>query len=249
MNVSHIRIGPVEKVPVEARATEILRKLIVAGKIAPGSRITEVALSDEMQLSRATIRTALHQLLTEGLISLVPYTGWTVVPLTSADVWELYTLRSALERLAAQLVAAALGEEEKVVLQKSFDDLVCQCEKPDRAGIAEADFSLHKKIISLSRHNRLEFQYRVIEQQIRMYIRSSDALIAKPAIIIDQHRPIVSAILAGEASLAGHLSEQHNLVEGEKLSAHLRKAEAEGANKVSITVMPVKRKAAKSFNK
>jgi DNA-binding FadR family transcriptional regulator len=60
-----------------------------------------------------------------------------------------------------------------------------------------------------------------------MYIRSSDALVSKPAIIVDQHRPIVKAILAGDAEKAGRLSEEHNLLEGKKLSDHLKELEAE----------------------
>jgi DNA-binding GntR family transcriptional regulator len=221
--MSRPEIPPIVKMPVETRAAEVLRDSIVSGSIAPGSRITEISLSDQMQLSRATIRAALHQLATEGLISLIPYTGWTVVPLTSHDVWELYTLRSSLERLAAQLVTKQLNETQVLALNQALQSLVKECERGNRSKIAEADFALHKTIIVQAAHGRLKSQYSVIEQQIRMYIRSSDALILRPSIIVDQHKPIVAAILAGDAQLAGRLSEQHNLTEGEKLSEHLRK--------------------------
>ena len=224
--MSRFEIRPVVKMPVETQATDALRDSIVTGTIAPGSRITEIRLSEEMKLSRATIRTALHQLATEGLISLVPYTGWTVVPLTSQDVWELYTLRSSLERLAAQLAAKTVDKGQSATLTRAFEALVKECGRRDRSQIAEADFALHKTIIALAGHRRLKSQYSVIEQQIRMYIRSSDALITKPSIIVDQHKPIVHAILAGDTEEAGRLSEEHNLTEGEKLSNHLRKLEA-----------------------
>jgi DNA-binding GntR family transcriptional regulator len=221
--MSRREISPIVKMPVETRAAEVLRDSIVSGSIAPGSRITEISLSDEMQLSRATIRAALHQLATEGLISLIPYTGWAVVPLTAHDVWELYTLRSGLERLAAQLVAKELSERQVLALNHALQSLVKECERGNRKKIAEADFALHKTIIVQTRHGRLKSQYQVIEQQIRMYIGSSDALILQPSIIVDQHQPIVAAILAGDAQRAGFLSEQHNLTEGEKLSEHLRR--------------------------
>lgn len=224
--MSRFEFRPVVKIPVETKATDALRDSIVTGMIAPGSRITEIRLSEEMKLSRATIRTALHQLATEGLISLVPYTGWTVVPLTSQDVWELYTLRSSLERLAAQLAAKTIDKAQSATLARAFGALVKECGRGNRNQIAEADFALHKAIIALAGHRRLGSQYRVIGQQIRMYIRSSDALIMRPSIIVDQHKPIVDAILAGDAEEAGRLSEEHNLTEGEKLSNHLRKLEA-----------------------
>jgi len=224
--VARLAIPPIVKMPVEAQATDTLRDSIVNGVIPAGARITEIQISEQLSLSRATVRTALHQLAKEGLLNLVPYTGWTVVSLSSRDVWELYTLRSAVERLAAQLVAASINSTKSARLNWAFDGLVKECKRATPERIAEADFALHKTIIQLAEHARLASQYALIEQQIRMYIRSSDALIADISTIVDQHRPIVDAILSGDTEASGHLSEQHNLTEGKKLSSHLEQREA-----------------------
>jgi DNA-binding GntR family transcriptional regulator len=96
------------------------------------------------------------------------------------------------------------------------------CEQGDRRKIAEADFALHKTIIERSRHRRLEEQYRLVEQQIRIYIASSDALLASPEHIIEQHKPIVDAILEGKTDLAAERAAAHNLSEGAVLIEHLR---------------------------
>ncbi len=218
--MAKLSVREVVKMPAETQAADALRESIVTGLIAPGARITEIQLSEQMKLSRATIRTALHQLASEGLISLVPYTGWTVVALSAHDAWELYTLRSSVERLAGQLAAAA--DDRKPLLAAAYDHLLAECRRGDRDAIAEADFALHKTIIDMAGHRRLAKQYGLIEQQVRMYIRSSDALVAEPGEIIEQHRPIVEAILAGNAEEAGRCSEAHNLQEGEKLARFLR---------------------------
>jgi DNA-binding GntR family transcriptional regulator len=219
-------IARVVKMPVEVQATDALRDSIVSGAIPPSARITEIQISSQMNLSRATVRTALHQLAKEGLLTRIPYTGWTVISLTSHDARELYTLRSAVERLAAQLVARSISPVKAARLTAAFQALVKQCEIGTEGQIAEADFAFHKTIIALSEHARLAYQYSLIEQQTRMYIRSSDALIPAGRLIIDQHRPILDAILAGDAETAGRLSEQHDSSEGEKLSAHLAAEEA-----------------------
>lgn len=221
-----LQIPRIVKMPVEVQAADALRESIVNGAIPSGSRVTEIGVSEQMGLSRATVRTALHQLATEGLITLVPYTGWTVVSLSDRDIWELYTLRSSVERLAGQLVARAINDSKGLTLRRAFEVLVKQCHHGDRSKIADADFSLHKTIISLADHGRLAIQYGLIEQQTRIYIRSSDALIAEASTITEQHRPIVEAILAGNEADAGQLSEAHNLMEGEKLSAHRRRQQA-----------------------
>jgi DNA-binding GntR family transcriptional regulator len=241
--VARLKIPRVVKMPIEAQATDALRDSIVSGAIPPGARITEIQISQQMELSRATVRTALHQLAKEGLLTLVPYTGWKVVSLSAHDVWELYTLRSAVERLAAQLVASAITPAKIARLDDAFDALVQACKRGTPGRIAEADFGLHKTIITLADHNRLASQYALIEQQTRMYIRSSDALIPTAKKIIDQHRPIVDAIRAGDADAGGRLSEQHNLTEGEKLSAHLRRLEGHDAD-AAPAALPAKKRTA-----
>jgi DNA-binding GntR family transcriptional regulator len=233
--MSRLTIPHVIKMPVEVQAADVLRDSIVSGTIPAGARITEIQLSEQLKLSRATIRTALHQLATEGLLILVRYTGWTVLALSSRDVWELYTLRSAVERLAAQLTAESINSAKSSRLNWAFDGLVKECQRGETSRIAEADFALHKTIIQMSDHTRLGSQYALIEQQIRMYIRSSDALISDISTIIDQHRPIVDSILAGDVEASGHLSEQHNLTEGKKLSEHLKLVEDRAGTKAAPT--------------
>lgn len=207
----------IAKMSAEVRATEALRDQIIGGLLPPGSRITETKVSQGMGLSRATIRTALHQLAKEGLLNLVPYTGWTVIELTREDVWELYTLRAAVERLAAQLAAAKADNKAFDCVNAAFVRLEREVGKGDSLAIADADFSFHKAIVDAAAHSRLTMQYAVIEQQIKVYIRSSDALVANPAEIIAQHQPMHEAILASDVAEAGRLAEEHNLTEGEKL--------------------------------
>lgn len=219
--MSTLKIPKIVKRSVEALAADSLRNSIISGVIPAGARITELQIANQLELSRATVRAALNQLAKEGLTQLVPYTGWIVITLTAKDAWELYTLRSSVERLAAQLVAASMDAKKSKRLRQRYEALTQACKGNDENRIAEADFALHREIIALSEHGRLQAQYEVIEQQIRVYIRSSDALIDNPEDIMAQHSPIVEDILAGDSATAGYLSEAHNLTEGRKLSDHL----------------------------
>lgn len=218
-------LEPIVKRSAESLAVEALKAHLLSGAALPGQRLTEVALAERLCVSRATVRTALHQLTSEGLVRQIPYTGWEVVPLTVQDAWELYTLRSSLEALAARLAARRRGEEAERPLSEALAGLARACHGADSTSIANADFNLHKTIIRIAQHRRLLQQYELIEQQTRLYIQSSDALISKPEEILAQHSPIVEAILGGRGALAAKLSEQHNVEEGEKLVTHLRTKE------------------------
>lgn len=244
--MSRLDIPRVTRMPLEVQATDALRESIIGGAIPAGTRITEVKISEQMNLSRATVRTALHQLEKEGLLTLVPYTGWAVVSLSSEDVWELYTLRSAVERLAAQLVAKKLDSAMAETLKAACDRLVKECRKGVSNRIAEADFALHQTIVKLAGHKRLLIQYSLLEQQIRVCIRSSDALIPDPNVIIRQHQPIVDAILAKNVATSGKLAEEHNLIEGDKLAAHFAQLEKPGEAKGPAKRTPIRKRKASS---
>lgn len=231
MRSSVTTIRPVRKQSAEVQAADALRTGIMSGEIPPGTRLTEIRLAEQLEISRATVRTALHQLSQEGVIVQIPYTGWAVMTLSSRDAWELYTLRSSLEALAARLTTdrlavggvSAANIRERVIA--AFDGLVDACRGGNRLDIAEADFRLHKTIVDLADHRRLAEQYRRVEQQVRIYIASSDALVQDPGIIVGQHRPIVEAILSGDAGRAAELSVAHNDEQGQILVGYLRTLE------------------------
>lgn len=215
----------IKKQPAESQATDSLRSEIIEGRILPGTKLTEVALAEQFALSRGTVRVALHQLSQEGLIIQVPYTGWTVIPVSSQDAWELYTLRAALEALAARLTTERLTDAGRRELQKALETLVIACREGNLRAVADADFRLHKTIVKLAGHQRLANQYRLVEQQVRTYIASNDALVVDYQMTINHHTPIVDAILNGDVAEASRLSEAHNTLEGEKFVRYLRKVE------------------------
>src|SRR5580692_444020 len=117
-------LKPIQKRSAEAQATEALRDLILRGGARPGSRLTEIGLSQQLSLSRATIRTALHQLANEGLVVQVTYTDWQVASLSGADAWELYTFRASLEALGIRLAVGALTQQRDQMIAAALDALV-----------------------------------------------------------------------------------------------------------------------------
>jgi DNA-binding GntR family transcriptional regulator len=220
-----LSLDAVLKRSAEAQATEILRDQILRGAIGAGARLTEVKLAAQLDVSRATLRTALHQLTVEGLVVQTPYTGWSVLTLSAHDAWELYTLRASLEGLAARLAARSLDAAGRARLEDAFKRLSDASLRGALAKVTHADFALHKTIVELAGHRRLEQQYRFVEQQIRVSIASTNALLQDLSSIIDQHKPIVDAIFHGQEDEAARCSEQHNITEGERLHAHLSRLE------------------------
>jgi GntR family transcriptional regulator of vanillate catabolism len=87
------------------RAQQRLRELILAGQLASGARIAEMALVDLLGVSRTPIRAALMRLEQEGLLQALPGGGYAVRTFSEREVGDAIELRGTLEGLAARLAA------------------------------------------------------------------------------------------------------------------------------------------------
>lgn len=204
--------------PAEQLAAEALKASILSGDLKLGERLTEVDLASQLAVSRGTVRTALHELSRDGLVVLKPYAGWSVATIDEKDVWEIYTLRGSLERLAASLAAKKIDEAGRKRLIKARDAFYSACERSDRSAAIELDFALHHSIVDLSANGRLASHYLMVEQQIRLFINSTYRPAPNVAVAIAHHAPIIDAILAGDSETAARLSEEHVMSEGDRIT-------------------------------
>ena len=191
----------INKRSLDDQAADLLRQDIINGDLTPGTRLVETALAKEYDLSRGTIRTALHSLGNEGLVTQVPYAGWSVTKLESQDIWELYTLRSTFEGMAAKLAAESIDKDGIEKLTSVYQNLLNLCEGDDLKAITYADLKLHKTIVELSNHKRLAHQYRLIENQFLVYITAANRVF-DPKKVGVSHQDLVDAICNGDGNRA-----------------------------------------------
>ncbi|MGH1977716.1 MULTISPECIES: GntR family transcriptional regulator [Rothia] len=121
-------------------AYQSLRSDIMEGMLAPGSVIAEVEQSERLGVSRTPVREAISRLLAEGLAEPAPGRGVIVAPISLANVYALFELRTSLDSTAAAL-AARRGDS------KVFKELAQAFE--------EASFALHRGEASLAEYYSL----------------------------------------------------------------------------------------------
>jgi DNA-binding GntR family transcriptional regulator len=216
----------IDRRSLETQAADLLRRQIVRGELAAGERLIETALADRHGLSRGTIRAALRRLVEEGLVCHVPYTGYQVIDFSEHDLWELYTLRGALERLGSRLAASRIDAAGIRELRAAFDALCEAARSQDHDRADQLDRSLHVLIIRLSGHERLLQHYLRVANQFRVYIALSNRQVNARQ-ICDSHRELVDSICAGEAERAERLAEA-NILPPEQIL----RAERDGAGRV-----------------
>lgn len=81
----------------------LIHERIVEGELAPGSRINEVRLAEELGVSRTPLREAMMGLVAEGALSAIPRRGFFVLPLSEEELRHIYPIRGLLDPEALRL--------------------------------------------------------------------------------------------------------------------------------------------------
>jgi len=136
---------------VSDRVYKWIKDAIISGVLAPGERIIQEQLTQQLCVSRTPVRDALQRLSTEGLVVIKPFYGAMVFELSYKDLKEIYELRILVEQYAArkainEITEAELNElEELNALIEQHKDNVQECMIYDR------DF--HYSICSVGQSN------------------------------------------------------------------------------------------------
>lgn len=199
----------IDKLSFVDRAAAQLRSEVVHGRLLPGTRLTEIDLSDQLGTGRGTVRAALAILESEDLIVRQPYSGWSVRDVSEKELWETYTLRGALEGLAARLVATAIDKTVETELRAAFVRLQDAESSEDSGKRVDADLNFHRKIVDLSGHASLVRQYFGLSNKVEWLYRWSEIHWPRRINLTSWHRPIINAILSGDPVAAETAIREH----------------------------------------
>lgn len=207
--------SPISNGPAPSRldaSYEELRRLIVTGELAPGSRILEAEIAERLAVSRRTAQSALKRLHREGLINRPGgnRAPWMVAPLTIKGFREIVEVLEAILCLAARR-AAELEPEKRQVLANELRALndrfreACS-EQPPQVGLADKlDWQFHRHLVEVVARSRLRAIYDAQQPAMEPYGHTyfSHMTDTTPD-SADEHDAIVDGIENGDADGADH---------------------------------------------
>lgn len=183
-------LSPMKASTLREHIAEVLIEAILSGGFKPGDRLNESDLGRKMQVSRAPIREALHQLQEQGLVVNQPRRGMFVVSLSNDDIQKINSLRVVLESEALLLC-------RKTLTSATEKKLIEQIERMERGGSTSAleatrlDLGFHRTIWKLADNDYLERMLTNLTSSLFAY-----AIVKKPPseqtrMILDSHRPLL----------------------------------------------------------
>jgi DNA-binding GntR family transcriptional regulator len=97
---------------------EFLKENILLGKIAPGERIIESRIAEDLKTSRTPVREAFQRLVQDGLVERVTQGGVRVSVITPRMIKEVFGIRGVLEVYAVELVCDNIEAETIIKLKE-----------------------------------------------------------------------------------------------------------------------------------
>ena len=187
--------------------SEQIRGRILDGTLKPGERLVEDRLSAELGVSRVPVREALRGLSAEGLVTLLPRRGATVVEVTPQSVAELVEVRALLEGLNARL--AAQRHDPEIVAQ--LKDTLARGNEAAKIGTAEElarlNAEFHERLAEASRNAVLSDVMRGLRERTSIAFAINGRARARED--WEEHAAILAAVIAGDAELAALLANRH----------------------------------------
>ncbi|MFG2891011.1 GntR family transcriptional regulator [Streptomyces sp. NPDC048248] len=195
------------------RAYRALRDRLVMLEIRPGAPINEDQLAQSLGVGRTPVREALKRLQYERLITTFPRRGTFATEVNITDLAHISEVRQELEPLAAAQAARRATAVDRAALTALLRELESvDSGRRDAAELMRLDLQVHRAIYAATRNPYLEDTLvRHDNLATRIWCLFVERM-ADMAGHIDEHGPLIEAIVDGDPDKAAHLSRSH--VEG-----------------------------------
>ena len=197
-----------------------LSEAIVEGKLPPGERLRETQMAEALGVSRTPVREAFVRLKQQRLLSSDASGAYYVAEWDKQTLWEIATLRAALESLAFSLAPQNLTQEDFNHLEeiiRKMGEMDADPESGDFKRMAQYDFQFHTYIWSRTGHALLGQALENIKPQAHFYMFLTRQ--AGQTDYAEKHSILVEFLKHGDRSQVNEIMLDHIIASSEKAIA------------------------------
>lgn len=213
--------------PLHEEVADRLRELITEGKLAPGARLNERVLCEQLKVSRTPLREAFKVLAAEKLIELSPNRGASVASLQASDIEHLFELMGSLEGLSGELAAQRRTEAELAEIRALHYEMLAAHARRDLPAYYRLNRQIHETINRCARNPVLTETYLAINGRIQNLRFRSNFNREKWDSAVREHQEMLDALTARAGSSLRRTLERHLRNKRDAVLDALRASEAE----------------------
>jgi DNA-binding GntR family transcriptional regulator len=150
-----------------------IERMILAGELAAGAKLNEVAIAERLGVSRGPVREAFRALEESGLVRLEKNRGVFVRQIAVEEADEIYELRAVLDEFVGRRVAQKASAADIKSLRTLVDRWIAPWRATTSTATHAANLEFHDTLVSLSGNAKLLATYRRLVNELHLYRRAS----------------------------------------------------------------------------
>ena len=221
--------NPVDRVaaPLREQVIGALRAAILDFRLAPGQRLVERELIEQLGVSRTTIREALRELTSEGLVTVVPQRGAIVAAPSLAEAEDLYEIRAVLESLLVERFVERASDEQIERMASAVEDFArATAGTRDIRTILDSKDGFYEVIIEGAASPALQSIVESLQARVRLLRATSMGEPGRAEEAAEELRRVVAAARQRKAAEAARACATHVRNAAKTALKQLRAAEA-----------------------
>lgn len=192
--------------PASERIYLALRREIMRCEIVPGATLDAAAIARQHAVSKTPVRDAMQRLAAEGLVTIIPRSGYRVATITFQAVHEILDLRAAIGPHAARQAARYATSEDIAGLRRIVGEYAAPL---DVGAMQQVARRFHLAIARCSRNKRLVTLSEGLFDELERLLRFTIDFSVKAGEHSEEHTALVDAIEAGDGERAAAIEAAH----------------------------------------
>lgn len=176
-----------------------LRTMLIEGQIAPGAKLNERELCEQLHVSRTPLREAIKLLAAEGLVDLLPNRGAVAVKLDEDDVMHTFELLAVLEGMAGELAAQRVTDDERAEIRALHYEMLACYARRDLSGYYRINAGIHRAINAAARNPVLARTYASVNARVQSLRFRTNQDDKKWKTAVREHETMIEALDARDA--------------------------------------------------
>jgi len=200
---------PISRRSLREQVRDELLHRIGSGALAPGDRVVEATIAEELGVSSVPVREAIRELVAIGILESGHHKGGWVREVSIPETIQALQVRAALESLAARLAAPAI-RSRTAAMHQQVSRIVAAAERRDFVAFQEVNQAFHREIVEASGNRILRRQWESLAFDVRTRAIMDYIVTADPVEIAREHEAIADAFATGDAERAATLLAAHS---------------------------------------
>ncbi|WP_019140316.1 GntR family transcriptional regulator [Noviherbaspirillum massiliense] len=212
----------IDRQGLSSAVTAKLRDMIVEGILAPGTRLNERVLCEQLAVSRTPLREAFKTLAVEGLVDLLPNRGAAVAQMSIEDIEQTFEVMGALEGLSGQLACQRITDAAIAEIKAMHYEMLAAHARRDLPSYYKLNHKIHDCINAAAGNDVLTTTYQQINTRIQSLRFRSNFNQEKWDAAVKEHDAMLAALEKRDGDALRTVLQQHLINKRDSVIADLR---------------------------